>query len=167
VVTNDDMTLWTDLLVARALAHGETAEHGEAYRYFELAVHELDDPERLSPRALALYGRAMAETQPTRMPQAVRLCRYACRQDDDDAEPYMQLAHVLLLAEARNKAIAALDRGLKVRPDDPGLSSLRSELGRRRPPVLGFLPRAHAVNRWLGRLRHQLQSPVATDARAA
>ena len=47
-------------------------------------------------------------------------------------------------------------RGLEVDSTHAGLMTLRRELGERRQPVLSFLPRRHALNRWLGMARHRL-----------
>jgi hypothetical protein len=45
-------------------------------------------------------------------------------------------------------------RGLRYAPHDKRLKIGLDRLAIRRPPVLGFLPRTHSVNRNLGKLRH-------------
>jgi hypothetical protein len=52
--------------------------------------------------------------------------------------------------------VAAVERGLKLDPDHPGLLTLQKEIGTRRRPVLRFLDRDHPVNVFLGRMRHNM-----------
>jgi hypothetical protein len=56
----------------------------------------------------------------------------------------------------KSEAIRYLRRGLMIDPANAGLAEDLERLGRRRMPVLQFLPRNHPVNRWLGRMRHRL-----------
>jgi hypothetical protein len=41
-------------------------------------------------------------------------------------------------------------------PANQGIANQLAELGRRSQPVLAFLPRRHAINRWLGAARQLL-----------
>ena len=47
--------------------------------------------------------------------------------------------------------------GLKIDPHHPGLLVMRKELGIRSRPVLPFLDRGHALNQFLGRIRHAIR----------
>jgi hypothetical protein len=51
---------------------------------------------------------------------------------------------------------------LRYAPHDQRLKISLDRLAMRRPPVLPFLPRAHAVNRNLGKLRHQAMQVLAS-----
>ena len=62
-----------------------------------------------------------------------------------------------MLFDNRGAAVRAVREGLAVDPKDAHLRKLYKELGVRRQQVLSFLPRAHPVNRFLGRLRHWLR----------
>jgi hypothetical protein len=64
-------------------------------------------------------------------------------------------ARVAVALGQREHAVRALERGLEAAPGHPGLTAARVALGRRRRPVLPFLPRSNVLNRWLGRLRHR------------
>jgi hypothetical protein len=64
-------------------------------------------------------------------------------------------ARVAVALGQREHAVRALERGLEASPGHPALTSARVALGRRRRPVLPFLPRSSAPNRWLGKLRHR------------
>jgi hypothetical protein len=57
------------------------------------------------------------------------------------------------------EAIRYLRRGLMIDPANAGLAEDLERLGRRRVPVLQFLPRNHPLNRWLGRVRQRLPWP--------
>ena len=86
-------------------------------------------------------------------------------------EPELALnqARVALALGQRDRALRALERGLAVAPADTGLASARASLGRRRRPIIRFLPRASPVNRWLGNLRHRFwrRAPAAPDPEPA
>jgi hypothetical protein len=64
-------------------------------------------------------------------------------------------ARVAVALGQREHAVRALERGLDAAPGHPALTAARVALGRRRRPVLPFLPRSSAPNRWLGKLRHR------------
>jgi hypothetical protein len=64
-------------------------------------------------------------------------------------------ARVAVALGQREHAVRALERGLEASPGHPALTAARVALGRRRRPVLPFLPRSSAPNRWLGKLRHR------------
>jgi len=55
-----------------------------------------------------------------------------------------------------------LVRGLRYAPHDQRLKIGLDRLAIRRPPVLPFLPRAHSMNRNLGKLRHHAMQVLAT-----
>ncbi|GAB4256503.1 MAG: hypothetical protein Kow0092_02570 [Deferrisomatales bacterium] len=70
---------------------------------------------------------------------------------------YCALALLLQKAKRRREAYVVLRAGLRVCPNHPALHHHLREMGIRRPPVLGFLPRGHPANRLLGRLRYRLR----------
>ena len=84
---------------------------------------------------------------------SVRLCDIGIRMDPSEAENYLNLARTCLLRGRRTLAVMALNRGLQKSPRHPELLELRNSLGRRRPPVVPFLHRDRAINRFLGKLR--------------
>lgn len=69
---------------------------------------------------------------------------------------YCALGVLLLRAGDRAKAHAAFQRGLRLDPHHPGLKARLREMGERRHPVLGFLPRTNPANRVLGQVRAQI-----------
>jgi hypothetical protein len=78
------------------------------------------------------------------------------------AQLYMNLAEVYVAADRKEDAADTLVRGLRYAPHDQRLKIALDRLAIRRPPVLGFLPRKHSVNRSLGRLRHQALKLLAS-----
>ncbi|NJL28245.1 MAG: hypothetical protein HC897_10315 [Thermoanaerobaculia bacterium] len=86
----------------------------------------------------------------------VKLCQQAIQLEFYQPENYYFLAQAHLLLGDRRSAHDAIERGLQVDSEHEGLRALNGELGARRPPVFGFLPRTHLVNRLLGRIRHRI-----------
>lgn len=103
-------------------------------------------------RLRSYYGWAVATIE-HRLERGLGLCREALRADAGCAEIYMNLARVLMNHGRKAEGIRYLKRGLMVDPRDVGLIQEWRRLGMRRSPVLRFLPRRHACNRFLGRLR--------------
>ena len=102
------------------------------------------------------YGIARYKGRPR---DGVALCEHAVKIEFFQPDNQFNLARTYLLVGNREKAVAALRRGLKLDPDHGGLRALATQMGQRRRPVLRFLSREHPLNRFLGRLRHQISEP--------
>ena len=85
--------------------------------------------------------------------QGLDLCKIGVELSEFEGEPYLYLAKTYILFGKKKLAIRALDRGLRVDPEDKRLLKVRGELGWRRPAVVSSLPRGHVVNRVAGGLR--------------
>ncbi len=85
---------------------------------------------------------------------AVALCRSAAKQEFFNPDLYLNLARLHLGFGFKAEGVRYLRRGLMIDPAHSGILQALRELGDRSPPVLGFLPRRHPVNRWLGAVRH-------------
>ncbi len=85
----------------------------------------------------------------------VTLCEEALRSAGPDPELLVNQARVYLALNQRVRAVQAIQRGLALWPDDPGLGAARDALGFRRPAVIPFLSRRNPLNVALGRLRHR------------
>lgn len=111
------------------------------------------------------YGIARFKGRPR---DGVALCEHAVKIEFFQPDNQFNLARTYLLVGNREKAVAALRRGLKLDPDHGGLRGLAAQMGQRRRPVLRFLSREHPLNRFLGRLRHQISEPnTALEGEAA
>ena len=100
--------------------------------------------------ALSYYGLCLAMVR-RRYAEGANYCRLSLRVHPREGEHYANLARVYLEANDRRQAVQALERGLKYSPQDRELNRVMDEIGRRRPPVIRFLPRNFFLNRWLGR----------------
>ena len=111
--------------------------------------------ERLPSAFGAYLGYGMARFE-GREKEGLELCKTSAALNFHDAENYLYLAKTYGLLNRNVRALRTLHIGLTIHPDHLELQALRRELGIRRDPVLGFLPRSHPVNRTLGKLRHKI-----------
>jgi predicted Zn-dependent protease len=119
------------------------------------------EEEPTNPFYISYMGVAIAATE-RKWADAEELCRSAIRMSRRQAQLYLNLAEVYVAADRRQDAADILVRGLRYAPHDQRLKIGLDRLAIRRPPVLPFLPRAHTVNRNLGRIRHQAMQVLAT-----
>src|SRR5579864_5030823 len=119
------------------------------------------EEEPSNPFYISYMGVAIAATE-QKWAEAEELCRSAIRMSRRHAQLYLNLAEVYVAADRKQDAADTLIRGLRYSPHDQRLKIGLDRLAIRRPPVLRFLPRAHAVNRSLGKLRHQAMQVLAS-----
>ena len=137
------------------LSDGHAAQALECFR----AAHQID---RANPRYRSHYGLGLALVE-RRFDKALEYCRSAAKEEFFNPELYHNLARVHMAFGFTSEAIRHLRRGLMIDPANVALAEDLARLGRRRLPVLQFLPRNHPVNRWLGRLRHRFAWPGAEE----
>jgi tetratricopeptide (TPR) repeat protein len=126
---------------------------GDAAKATELLRQAMDrDPE--NPYYISYYGLSLAEAE-NKWSEAEQLCHTAVCRNRRQAQLYLNLAEVYVKSGRRQGAADTLARGLRYLPHDVRLNQAFGRLCLRRPPVLTFLPRTSAVNRGLGRVRHQ------------
>ncbi len=130
------------------LERGETQPALEHFR----TAHQVD---RANPRYRSFYGLGLALVERL-FDRALELCRSAAKEEFFNPELYHNLARVHMAFGFKSEAIRYLRRGLMIDPANAALAEDLERLGRRKMPVLQFLPRNHPVNRLLGRLRHRL-----------
>jgi predicted Zn-dependent protease len=111
------------------------------------------DPE--NPFYVSYYGLSLAASE-RRWEEAEKLCHAAVCRARRQAQLYLNLAEVYLAADRRQAAVDTLALGLHYLPKDVRLQIQYGKLCSRRTPVLAFLPRTHAINRSLGRMRQRL-----------
>ena len=85
---------------------------------------------------------------------AVELCREVAGADISDVDVHYNLALAEYKLNNRRRALQAMQRGLAIDSGNPELRRLRSLMGSRRQPVISFLDRENAVNKWLGKLTY-------------
>jgi tetratricopeptide (TPR) repeat protein len=71
---------------------------------------------------------------------------------------YLNLGKTYLAGGYKKAAIDVFYKGLAHDHENKDLLREIKKLGARKKPVVGFLPRTHPVNKYLGKLRHKLKS---------
>jgi predicted Zn-dependent protease len=133
---------------------------GDAYRALPHLRSALDQ-EPDNPFYISYMGLAIAASE-QKWAEAEKLCHSAMRMNRHHAQLYLNLAEVYVAADRKQDAADILARGLHYAPHDVRLKMAMDRLAIRRSPVLHFLPRGHALNRNLGRLRNQALQVLAT-----
>jgi Flp pilus assembly protein TadD len=145
------------------------ADDPEAMRDFKLGIRLLRDKsysralayfrralelEHKNPYFLSYLGLATALAE-RNWADGERLCESALPMKPNQAQLYLNLADVCLLANKKSAAVDALEVGLRHAPHDVRLRRMLESLGVRTNLVLGFLDRRHPLNRTLGKIRHR------------
>ena len=114
-------------------------------------------PEGLGDAGLFLsyLGCALARTQ-GRASEGLALCEQAVKVEFYQPENWANLAEVLILNGRRGEAMNAIEQGMDIDSRYRRLEAIHLRLGRRRAPVLGWLPRSNPLNHLLGKVRSQL-----------
>jgi hypothetical protein len=85
---------------------------------------------------------------------AVELCREVAANAIRDVEVQYNLALAEFKLDNRRRAVLAVQRGLSIDAANAELLRLRALMGARRQPVISFLNRDNAINKWLGKLTY-------------
>lgn len=86
---------------------------------------------------------------------AINLCTEALREEPANADHYLNLGRIYLLAGKRGKALPIFRRGIKF-GRNPQLMAELKKFDPRQPPVFSSLPRQHSLNRITGKLFSRL-----------
>ncbi|MBI3995303.1 MAG: tetratricopeptide repeat protein [Nitrospirae bacterium] len=141
----------TFLLGCAYLKEGNYREALAAFRRL-LAAYEEDPSAEVPAGLLSYFGLALGLGE-NRINEAVTYCTTAIKKEFYHTEFYVNLARVYLKANRRSSAVNVLYKGLKIDSQDPGIQAELRKLGVRRKPVLGFLTRGNAINKFLGRIQ--------------
>lgn len=95
----------------------------------------------------------------------INLCRRAVQNERYDGEVYYNLALAEFSLRNRQRAVAALQRGLTIDATHPALLDLRQRLGVRRNPAIAFLDRDHFLNKLIGKMTYQKKRRTARSVR--
>ena len=129
----------------------ESDDYVQALEHFRAASRL----EPSSPRYRSYLGLCLGLAE-RRFDKAVELCRTAAKEEFFNPALYRNLAQVHLSFGFKSEGIRYLRRGLMIDPGNSFIAEDLERLGVRRKPPLRFLPRQHALNRWIGTLREQL-----------
>lgn len=122
-----------------------------AYRLFE-SVYKSDElPKPVS--GLSYYGVCLAKVKRAYR-EAIILCEKALSERPEDVVHHANLAETYLEAGRRRRALDTVNRALLKFPRMVLLLNLREKIGKRKNPVIPFLPRSNPFNVILGHMRH-------------
>ncbi len=116
------------------------------------AAHSL---QRENARYRSYYGLCVGLVD-RRFNKALELCGAAVKEEFFNPDLYLNLARVHLAFGFKAEGLRYLRRALMIDPANAAAQEELRLLGQRQRPVLGFLPRRHLLNRWLGRARQRL-----------
>lgn len=148
----------------------EAQPHADARALLEEGVRRFEEGDALGAHALFAQAHRRAHGDPRVMSWygltlvlvernsnlGVTLGDQAARLAGLEPELVLNQARAHLALGQRERVLRTLQRGLEAAPGHPALQAALQALGRRRRPVIPFLPRGSALNVWLGRLRHRI-----------
>ncbi len=105
--------------------------------------------------AMAYYALCLAEEE-RNFERALSLCLMAVEKEFYNPSIYLNLGRILLLNNQKGTAFKAFKKGLKFDDTNAEILSIVEKLGKRRRPVVSFLPRNNSLNRLLGILTSRL-----------
>jgi tetratricopeptide (TPR) repeat protein len=127
----------------------------EALDLFEGSLPELTSgnltQKRVAAAAFSYYGLCVAVVR-RQYAQAVEYCNISLKRNFLDPEHRYNLAMVFLERGERRKAVETLNAGLRLQSNHKQINTILDRIGRRKRPVVPFLPRGNSLNIWLGKL---------------
>ena len=127
----------------------EEGLHDEAVSILRAAVELAPDHAQLR----SLLGVAIAQAQRD-FEESRALCESAAKQEFFNPDLYLNLSRIYLEFGRRSEALRYLRRGQMIDPGHSLIHRMIAKLGRRRMPIVPFLPRRHPINRVLGTARN-------------
>ena len=140
----------------------EFLRKGQPARAAECFQHATEHKQQ-NPYYISFLGISMARSQ-GKWAAAVELCKTAVSLKRNDVQLYLNLAEAYVSAGRRDIAVQTLDTASRHCGPDKRIVRMRGRLGKRRAPVLTFLPRENFLNRGLGIVRHRLLLRLQTAA---
>jgi tetratricopeptide (TPR) repeat protein len=138
------------------LARAERFE--EAITAFEKILPRLssgtNNEKRLAASGFSYYGLCVAAVR-KQYSDAMKYCQLSLKVQPKNADHFENLARVHILARSRKRAVDALFEGLEHDPNHKGINEVLDNIGRRREPVISFLPRNNILNVYFGKRRHE------------
>jgi tetratricopeptide (TPR) repeat protein len=155
----DKRALYDQITTAVELTKDE--RYDDALAVFEeclpqLSSHDVSDKPVLS-RSSSFYGVCVAVVK-RRYAEAVKYCNISLKSQFMDPDHHTNLGLIYLERDDRGNAIEQFHAGLRIQPKNVRIHKILTEIGRRRDPVLSFLPRSNPLNVWLGRRRADKES---------
>ena len=132
-------------LMKKGLVAVERHSFIEALMSFEQA-----ESQQSTPMARSYLAYCMAEVK-HHYQQAISLCQSAMRDEPHNADHYLNLGRIYLLADKRDPAMQIFRRGIKLGPNAALLAELK-KFDRRKSPIFTSLERSHLLNKCIGKV---------------
>jgi len=145
-------------MVMEAALLTRVEEFDDAVKIFESNLPHLsagtDKDKIIAAGVLSYYGLCIAALR-KQYSDGIRYCQLSLKVQSSNPEHYENKAKIHLLARARGRAVDALFEGLSHDPNNKPINKILDGIGRRREPVITFLPRDNVVNVYFGKKRHE------------
>lgn len=112
------------------------------------------DIDNMPPDYLSYFGLAIALAEKRYRDGAI-FCEKALKKEFYNPAYYLNLGRVYLAGGHKRKAINVFYSGLKIDKSHRGIMEELNKMGIRRSPIIPFLPRKNALNKFLGALLHR------------
>lgn len=143
-------------------------EFDNAVKIFEANLPHLssgmDKDKIIAAGVFSYYGLCIAALR-KQYSDGIKYCQLSLKVQSSNPEHYENQAKIHLLARSRSRAVDALFEGLSHDPDNKPINRILNDIGRRREPVITFLPRNHALNVYFGKKRHEKFERQREEAR--
>ena len=145
-------------LVMEAALLTRVEEYDDAVKKFEANLPHLssgtDKDKIIAAGVFSYYGLCIAALR-KQYSDGIKYCKLSLKVQSNNPEHYENQAKIHLLARARGRAVDALFDGLSYDPDNKPINRILDGIGRRREPVISFLPRGNVLNVYFGKKRHE------------
>ena len=145
-------------LVTEAALLTRVEEYDDAVKIFEAHLPQLssglDEDKIIAASVFSYYGLCIAALR-KQYSDGIKYCELSLKVQSSNPEHYENQAKIHLLARSRGRAVEALFDGLSHDPKSKSINKILDGIGRRRPPVITFLPRDNILNVYLGKKRHE------------
>ena len=145
-------------VVMEAALLARVEKYDDAVKIFEANLPHLssgvDKDKIIAAGVFSYYGLCIAALR-KQYSDGIKYCQLSLKVQSSNPEHYENQAKIHLLARSRSRAVDALFEGLSHDPNNKPINRILNEIGRRREPVISFLPRDNAINVHLGKKRHE------------
>ncbi|MGB5397376.1 MAG: hypothetical protein WBN96_09515 [Gammaproteobacteria bacterium] len=138
----------------------KTSDFKAAERDFQDVMTAIDEQHEQYNRVASFLGLSQVLNDNR---NGLILCRDAASSEVLDGQVFLNLAAAEWHSKNRKRAIEALVRGTKIDGDHVQLKRAMQLADSRKRPVFSFLPRAHPLNRMVGRLMRSSSSALSVQ----
>ncbi len=142
-----------------AVSTMKTKDYLAAERAFKKILDAMNKQDRQYNLIISYLGLAQVLAG---NPDGLLLCRDAAGNELLDGDVFLNLAGAEWESMNRKRTIDAIKRGVKIDADNEKLIRACTRLGCRKRCCFNFLPRAHRLNRFFGRLFRRPGEPLTT-----